>query len=412
MHTTTESRTKVSRRSSLATRILVTIAIGVALYYSRAAVAPVALAVLFSLLLTAPVEALHHRGVPRATAAILVLALLMSLIGGAANLLWTPAQSWWAAAPQTLKIVEERSRPISLLLGRVEELTASASEIGRAPAEPSTRTAAPGTRHIALASQKTANGDALNAAMAESNFAVQFLDGTRDAVISLITLGLTMLFLLSGGPPMLARICALLAGTAQASHSLRVVEAVRSEVSRYYASVALINFGLGLATTSLTMLLGMPNPLLWGSVAALLNFIPYVGSTLTLLLLTLVALVTFDHMGQVVAVTASYLAVATLEGQVVQPLVLGRRLKLSPIIVFLALWFGGWFWGIAGIVIAVPALISLKVVAQHSARGRALTELLGPEDSTRRSSAEGGDRSANPATVVPRHDLSETTAQP
>jgi len=143
-----------------------------------------------------------------------------------------------------------------------------------------------------------------------------------------------------------------------------------------------------------------------------LNFIPYVGSTLTLLLLTLVALVTFDHMGQVVAVTASYLAVATLEGQVVQPLVLGRRLKLSPIIVFLALWFGGWFWGIAGIVIAVPALISLKVVAQHSARGRALTELLGPEDSTRRSSAEGGDRSANPATVVPRHDLSEITAQP
>jgi len=411
MDGTTESRSKVNRRSSLATRILVTIAIGVALYYSRAAVAPVALAVLFSLLLTAPVEALHHRGVPRASAAVLVLALLMSLIGGAVNLLWTPAQNWWAAAPQTLKIVEERSRPISLLLGRVEELTASASEIGRAAAEPTTRIAAPGTRHIVLASQKTANGDASNAAIAQSNIAVEFLDGTRDAAISLITLGLTMLFLLSGGPPMLARICTLSAGTAQASQSLRIIDAVRSEVSRYYASVALINLGLGLATTSLTMLLGMPNPLLWGSVAALLNFIPYVGSTLTLLLLTLVALVTFDHMGQVVAVAASYLTVATVEGQLVQPLVLGRRLKLSPIIVFLALWFGGWFWGIAGIVIAVPALISLKVIAQHSARGRTLTELLGPEDSTRPPRAAEGDRPAIPATVVARQDLPETTAQ-
>lgn len=411
MDRTTEPRGWGSRRSSLATRILVTIAIGVALYYSRAAVAPVALAVLFSLLLTAPVEALHHRGVPRATAAVVVLTVLVSLIGGAANLLWTPAQSWWAAAPQTLQIVEERSRPISLVLSRVEELTASASEIGRTPAEPSTRTAAPGTHRASLAPQKTVNADAWNLPVAPPNFAVQFLDRTRDAAISIVTLGLTMLFLLSGGPPMLARLCALLAGTAQASHSLRVIDAVRSEVSRYYASVALINFGLGLATTSLTMLLGMPNPLLWGSVAAVLNFIPYVGSAVTLLLLTLVAFVTFDHLGQVVALAASYLAVATLEGQVVQPLVLGRRLKLSPIIVFLALWFGGWFWGIAGILIAVPALISLKVVAQHSARGRALTELLGPEDSTHRHGAAGGDRSAIRATEVARHELSETTAQ-
>jgi predicted PurR-regulated permease PerM len=113
-------------------------------------------------------------------------------------------------------------------------------------------------------------------------------------------------------------------------------------------------------------------------VAGVLNFIPYVGSATTLLLLLIVAFVTFSSLGHVALVGASYLLLATIEGQLVQPLVIGRRLDLNPMIVFLALWFAGWFWGVAGIVMAVPALVSLKVVAAHSLRGRPLTEFLGP----------------------------------
>jgi predicted PurR-regulated permease PerM len=130
------------------------------------------------------------------------------------------------------------------------------------------------------------------------------------------------------------------------------------------------------------MLLGMPNPFLWGTVAAVLNFLPYVGSATTLVLLTVVAFVTFNSIGHVVAVAASYLALATIEGQLVQPLIVGRRLELNPIMVFLALWLGGWFWGVAGIVIAVPTLLCLKVVAQHSRLGGPLTEFLSPEEPT------------------------------
>jgi predicted PurR-regulated permease PerM len=376
-----ETRRKHARRSSLPARVIAIIAVGVVLYFARAAIAPVALAILFSLLLMSPVEALHHHRVPRGLAALVVLGLLIGLIGVAANLLWTPAQSWWAAAPQTLKTVEERSRPIAVLLGRMEQLTASVSEIGRAAFA---KGADRGARHLPKAVPEIVNGDPRDSAIPQRNIAVELLDDTRAAAISVITLGLMMLFLLSGGPPMLARICAALAGEARASHWLRVIDAMRGEVSRYYTSIALINLGLGLATAGITALLGMPNPLLWGSVAALLNFIPYVGSALTLVLLSLVALVTFSELGHVFAVTTSYLAIATLEGQVVQPLVVGRRLELNPMIVFLTLWFGGWFWGIAGIVIAVPALVSLKVVAQHSAQGRALTDLLGPGEAIRR----------------------------
>jgi len=217
---------------------------------------------------------------------------------------------------------------------------------------------------------------------AHEDMAVEILDQTRDALVGIVTVTILVLFLLAGGPPMLARMSAALAIDLQSTQTLRVISAVRLEVSRYYTSIALINVGLGVSTAVAMMLLGMPNPFLWGAVAAVLNFLPYVGSATTLVLLTVVAFVTFNSIGHVVAVAASYLALATIEGQVVQPLIVGRRLELNPIMVFLALWLGGWFWGVAGIVMAVPTLLSLKVAAQHSRLGRPLTEFLSPEKTT------------------------------
>jgi predicted PurR-regulated permease PerM len=177
---------------------------------------------------------------------------------------------------------------------------------------------------------------------------------------------------------MLSRMTSALAGDLHSTHVLKVIDAVRGEVGRYYATIGLINVGLALATSLAMMALGMPNPILWGVLAGLLNFIPYLGSATTLLVLTVVAFVSFDSVGRVVLVAATYLGLATIEGQIVQPLLVGHRLDLSPVIVFLALWFGGWFWGVAGIVMAVPALVALKVAAEHSQHGLPLLAFLSP----------------------------------
>ena len=364
-----------SSRSSVAIRLLAGLAIGALLYFAHAAFTPIALAVLFSLLLTAPVEALHRCGLPRSASAIVVLVVLASLVGGSVNLLWTPAQSWWAAAPQTLKLIENRSRPVARLMNRIEILSSRAGEIG--VVQPPSAASLGGS---------VMRGD-VGASPPHADMAVEILNQTRAALISIVTVTFLLLFLLAGGPPMLARMSAALAIDLQSRQTLRVINAVRIEVSRYYASIALINLGLGLFTAVTMLLLGMPNPFLWGAVAAVLNFLPYVGSATTLLLLTVVAFVTFSSVGHVAAVAASYLALATIEGQVVQPLIVGRRLELNPIMVFLALWFGGWFWGVAGIVMAVPTLLALKVVAQHSRQGRPLTEFLSPEETRPASEA-------------------------
>jgi predicted PurR-regulated permease PerM len=379
-------------RASVSLRLLVALAIGTLLYLGHAAFIPIALAALFSLILTGPVETLHRIGLPRSLAATLVLVLLVGLIGGSINLLWTPAQNWWASAPQTLQTIGRKVRPISQFITRVEVLTARADQIaetGAAPTHAADRTVTAAPEHPPAAAGATTP-------------IAEILDQTRSVVIGIVTVLMLMLFMLAGGPPMLARLSAALARDLQSTQTLLVIQALRTELSRYYGGLALVNLGLAFVTAGAMALLGMPNPLLWGAVAGVLNFIPYVGSLTTLLLLTVVAFVTFSSAGHAVLVTASYLVIATIEGQLVQPLVVGRRLDLNPIMVFLALWFAGWFWGVAGIVMAVPALVSLKVVAANSAHGAPLMEFLSPNKLLLKPLGRARSVDAPPAQALPK----------
>jgi predicted PurR-regulated permease PerM len=364
-------------RGSAALRVLAIGVVGALFYFAHTALVPIVLALLFSLILSKPVETLHRRGLPRSAAAILVLVILVAIVGTTVNLLWTPAQTWWASAPQTILTIEKKIRPASRLVNRLEMLSERAGQIAQTPGVV-----------VQKPSAGSAESPAAPPAQPPANVAVVVLDEMRSVLISSVTVIIVTLFSLAGGPPMLARMTATLTKDLNSSHTLKVIDAVRAEVSRYYVSIALINAGLGVATTAVTMLLGMPNPLLWGAVAAILNFVPYVGPATTLVLLSIVAFVTFDNVGHVFAVTGSFLALSTIEGQVVQPLVVGQRLKLNPLMVFLALWFWGWFWGIPGIIIAVPSLVALKVVAEHSKNGKPLEEFLSPNPSSHLSPSQ------------------------
>jgi predicted PurR-regulated permease PerM len=180
---------------------------------------------------------------------------------------------------------------------------------------------------------------------------------------------------------MVARMTAAFFDHLKAHHVQRYIERVRAEVGQFYVTTALINIGLGIVTTLAMKAWGMPTPYLWGAIAALFNFIPYAGATATLIIVTLVAVVTFDGLGHVAGVALSYVGIAALEGQVVQPLLVGRRLEVNPLLIFLGLWFGGLFWGIAGVILATPILVGLKVIAENAVDGNSMMEFLGPNDS-------------------------------
>jgi predicted PurR-regulated permease PerM len=347
-------------------RLLLAGAIGLLLYFGHVAFVPVALALLISLILSGPVEALHARGVMRSVSAAALLAAILGTLVALVNFMSEPAQKWLAAAPHTVRLIERKIRPFEQLMSRVGELRNAAGNIGSGPPSPPSASTSP------------APAPAPAPAAAQESAPAMLLDGARTVVLSCVTVVILTLFLLSGGPPMLARMTAAFASDLKSAHILAVIEKVRSEVGRFYVTTALINVGLGIATSLVMMACGMPNPFLWGTMAAVLNFIPYAGATTTLIVVTIVAIISFDGVGHAIAVAGSYLALATIEGQFVQPLLVGRRLRLNPMLVFLALWFGGFFWGIAGIILATPALATLKVVAENSAGGKQLLEFLSP----------------------------------
>lgn len=349
------AESKTSRKVT-SVNLLVAGAIGLLLYYAHVAFVPIALALLLALVLSGPVEALHGWRVPRSVSAAVLMIAILGFLAALVNFVSVPAQQWFAAAPHTLRIIERKIRPVEQIISRVDELRNSAGNIG--------------------SSTHTAPQPAVTAP--EESAPAMLLDATRGAVLSSVTVIILTLFLLAGGPPMLARMTSAFAGDLHSAHITSVIEKVRREVGRFYVTTALINLGLGFATAFAMMWCGMPNPFLWGTMAGVLNFIPYVGSTTTLLVLTVVAIVSFDGLGRVVAVAGSYLLLATIEGQFVQPLLVGRRLQLNPMLVFLALWFGGLFWGVSGIILATPTLVALKVVAENASGGRPLLNFLSP----------------------------------
>jgi predicted PurR-regulated permease PerM len=345
-----------------AARGLLLLAVGALLYVAHTAFVPVALALLIALILSGPVEALYERKIPRGFSAVLIMLMLLGSFAVTLNLISEPAQQWFSNAPQTVRLVKQKIRPLARVVDRIQEIRNNASNIGSVG-----KAAAPAAPVVVHTSDAPA-----------------MLDATRVAAVSIVTVVILSIFFLAGGPPMFARLATAFAGDVHSvPRVIDLIEKLRHEVGRFYLTTALINVGLGTATTILMMVLGMPAPLLWGTTAAILNFIPYAGSATTLLLLTSVAIVSFDSLSHVLAVAGGYLALATLEGQVVQPLLVGRHLALNPVIVFLALWFGGFFWGIAGIILATPALVAVKVYAENSRNGKPLLDFLSPHHGRR-----------------------------
>jgi predicted PurR-regulated permease PerM len=338
-------------------KVLLAGAIGLLLYFAHVAFVPVALALLISLVLSGPVEALHQWRVPRALSAALIMVAMLGGVAALGNYLSEPAQQWFNAAPHTIRLIEKKIRPVAQVMTRIDNLRNSAGNIG------SSTKGAPAPLAVPAAPEDTP---------------ILIFDATRGVVVGAATVIILTLFLLAGGPPMLARMASALTSDVKRGHIIMIIEKVRREVGRFYVTSALINAGLGLATALAMMWCGMPSPFLWGTLVALLNFIPYAGPTISLLVLTLVAIVSFDGLGRVFAVAGSFLVLTTLEGQFIQPWLVGRRLQLNPMLVFLALWFGGLFWGIAGIILATPSLAALKVIAEHARGGQPLLDFLSP----------------------------------
>jgi len=144
-----------------------------------------------------------------------------------------------------------------------------------------------------------------------------------------------------------------------------VLDEAESSVSHYFGTLVLVNVVLGIVAGGLAWIVGLPNPLLWGVLAGVLNFIPYLGPVITILTFFVVGLIAFPNYLDALIAPAAWIVINTMEGSVFTPMIVGRRFTLNPFLVFLAIAFWAWMWGPIGAFLAVPLLIFANVLQRH-----------------------------------------------
>jgi len=186
-----------------------------------------------------------------------------------------------------------------------------------------------------------------------------------------------LFFLLASGDLFLRKLIRVLPSLADKKRAVEIARQIEQDVSTYLATITVINIALGLAVWGLMTWIGVPNPLLWGVLALVTNYIPYVGAILMIAVLAMVGFLTFDNTTQALMAPGAFVGLNLLESYLVTPMVLGHRLTLNPVVIFLGLTFWGWLWGITGALLAVPIMVVLKIICDHSEPLRSIGEFLG-----------------------------------
>lgn len=339
---------------------LFVIAAVAALSFAKPVIMPVVLAVLLSFLLTPLVSLLGRIGIPPGIGAALVLALVIAVIAGGLSQLFAPASRWMETLPAQIDEIEDKLRAIRGPIESVERATEQVEDLATPPESP------------VPAADEPVQVEVRGASLPDIVIAEM-----QGAAIGLILVTTLLYFLLASGDHFLQKLVKAQTRLADKKRAVEIVRQVKSDVSIYLLTITLINAGLGAATGIAMYLVGMPNPLLWGVVAAVLNFVPYLGAITGAAIVGMAAAVHFDTVGQTVLVPGVFLTLTTLEGYIVTPLILGARLMLSPVVIFIGLLFWSWLWGIPGALIAVPMLVSMKIICDHIEPLQPVGEFLG-----------------------------------
>ena len=341
---------------SIAITGLFVLALFYTLYFAREFFRPVVFAVLLSFLFSPVVRALKRARIPEPLGAALVLVALIGALGGGIYALREPAQRWAARAPETMAGIgdklRELRRPVESV-ARTAEQVQEAAERGGDAAEP---------REVVVR---------------EQSFGERVFGTTQAFVTHALEALVLLYFLLAGGDRFLQKLIKVLPHFQDKKKAVHIARETEASISTYLATVAMINIGEGVVVALAMWAIGMPNPALWGALVVLLEFIPYLGAAMMVVVLSLVALVTYDDVWRAVAAPAIFLAINIIQANFVAPLVLGHRLTLNPVAILVGLLFWWWLWGIPGAFIAVPLLATFKIFCDHIETLAPIGEFLG-----------------------------------
>jgi predicted PurR-regulated permease PerM len=337
---------------SIALTGLFILAVFYTMYFMRSILLPVILALLLSYLLRPIVRGLAKLKIPLAVSAAFILIGLLALVGYGISALATPAAGWLQKAPAGLTELQYKLLPVKKSVAQVTQATGEIEKLA------------------------TTNAETKSVDVKRHPITEMFVTRTPEFIASAIFLVILLYFLLVYDQVFIAKLVKLLPTLSDKKTAVSIAQDIESQISRYLFTITTINACLGLAVGTAVGLLGLRNPVMWGVMVALLNFVPYLGALTGTICMTIGATLSFDSLGYACIFPAVYLALGTLEGSFITPWVMGRSLTLNPVIILLSLTFWGWMWGIVGVILAVPILAAFKIFCAHIKPMEPLAEFL------------------------------------
>jgi predicted PurR-regulated permease PerM len=341
--------------TSLAITGLFVLALFYTLYFARAFFVPLILAVMLDFLLSPVVRALKRLRIPESVGAVMVLLGVLLVLATTVYSLTDPVRAWLQKAPATLAQTRDE---LSKLRRPVEQVSRTAQQVEEATKAPT----------AAQTTEVVVKGPSLS----------ERLFGTTQSIITVaLEVGILLYFLLAAGDLFLQKLIKVLPQLKDKKRAVSIARETESSVSAYLFTMTLLNVGEGVVVAIAMALLGVPNAALWGVLAVVLEYVPYIGAFVLAGILTLVGLATFDEPFRALMVPAAYVAINFVQGNFLVPTILGRRLTLNPVAIFIGLVFFWWIWGVAGAFLAVPILATFKIFCDHIETLQPIGEFLG-----------------------------------
>jgi predicted PurR-regulated permease PerM len=317
-----------------------TLALLTALYAASEIVLPVVLAIVLKLLLQPLVRITDRIGIPRGIGALMAIVLLVLNLAGAVSGIAGPATAWAAKLPEAIPQVQQKlaflARPISTVQWMMERL------------------------------QNATGGGASTVPQAPPVHSINILgilfSGTATAAAGLFTTLVVLFYLLVAGETFLRRFVEILPGFAEKRLAVELTLNIERNISAYLVTVTLINAVVGLATLCVMWACGVANPLLWGVLAFVLNFVPILGAMVGMVIFLMASVLSLGVTWTALLPVGLYFLIHVIEGELVTPMVMARRFTINPVAVILALIFWYWMWGVPGAILAVPMLAITKIV--------------------------------------------------
>jgi predicted PurR-regulated permease PerM len=341
---------------SLALKGLFILALLYTLHFARVFLLPLFVALIGTFLLRPLVRWLRcsRLHLPEAVSAAGILLVIGLLIAYQAMVLREPLVDWLNEAPARIAEVQAKLRgPITVVRDATKQLSAVAKDT---EAEP--------TPVVVVRDTGSGWGETLVTW-------IPVLIGYT------VVTAILLFFLLAYGELFLLKVVRLMPTLSDKKNAVETAHMIERQTSVYLGTITVINIGLGAAIGAAMGLVGLPNPWLWGAMAGVLNFVPYLGALVGVIVVGLVGLTHFDSVGYALLAPLCYYVLTASEGYIVTPILLGRRLILNPVVVFLSLVFWGWLWGIPGMLLAVPVTAIVKIMCDQIKRLEAIGEFLG-----------------------------------